>query len=155
MHGAMESGEPQPKGAIFDTNSKDRFDLVVYDDGLLVVKGTYTGVALRGAGAGMVGTGGGGLGGSVAAGGRAWEAKRLARLLTTARPELAGKEPNFFIPRQAIVRLMLRKRWYRHSLIVRTHENSAGRRFDWKPRLNNFGEVQEVLASTFPGLLDA
>jgi hypothetical protein len=151
----MESAETPPTGAIFDTNSKGRFDLVVYDDGLLAVKGTYTGVALRGASAGMVGTGGGGLAGSVAAGGRGWEAQRLARVLATGRPELAGKKPNFFIPRHAIVSLMLRKRWYRHSLIVRTHENTAGRRFDWKPRLNNFGEVQEILTSTFPGLLNA
>ena len=42
--------EVQPLGAICDTNSKGRFDLILYEDGLLAVKGTYTGVALRGAG---------------------------------------------------------------------------------------------------------
>ena len=42
-------------GAIVDTNSGGGFDLIVYEDGILAVKGTYVGVALRAGGAGMVG----------------------------------------------------------------------------------------------------
>ena len=62
-------------------------------------------------------------------------------------------EPNFFVPREQIVSLVLRKRWYGHRLTIRTHEDSAGRRFDWKPRLNDFAHVEEILASAFPQLL--
>jgi hypothetical protein len=159
-----EGGEPQPIGAIFDTNSSGRFDLVIYDDGLLAVKGTYVGVALRAAGPGMVGVGAGGLEGAVAAGtgasaayagSSAFEARRLARVLGVPRAELADQEPNCFVPREALVGLVLRKRWYGHSLTVLTNNDSAGRRFDWKPKLNNFAQVREVLASTFPGLVSS
>jgi hypothetical protein len=55
----LRSPEPQPLGAIYDTNSKGRFDLVVYSDGVLCLRGTYVGVALRAAGIGTVGGGGG------------------------------------------------------------------------------------------------
>ena len=57
-----------PLGVIVDTNSGGRFDLIVYEDGILGVKGTYVGVALRAGGAGMVGGGGSGLSGAAAAG---------------------------------------------------------------------------------------
>ena len=58
--GTADGDERVPFGVIFDTTSKGRFDLVIYDDGLLAVKGTYAGVALRGAGAGLSGAGFGG-----------------------------------------------------------------------------------------------
>jgi hypothetical protein len=148
MHGVMASSEPRPVGAIFDTNSQGRFDLVVYDDGLLAIKGTYVRAALRGAGAATAGTG---LPGGFATGGT-YEAKRLARVLESERAALVMKPPNFFISRDAIVGLVLRRRWYRHSLSVLTHESAAERRFDWKPMLNNFAQVQELLASTFPSV---
>jgi hypothetical protein len=145
------SVEPHPIGAIFDTNCHGRFDLVVYEDGLLAVKGTNIGVALRGAGPGAVGAGAG-LGGAVAAGtggsasfarGRTYEAKRLARVLESARAELVDQNPNRFIPRETIISLMLRERWYGHSLTVRKGEHTAGQRFDWKPKLNDFAQVQD------------
>jgi hypothetical protein len=154
-------GRP-PIGAIFDTNSKGRFDLVVYDDGLLAVKGTYVGAALLGAGAGMAGAGGGGLGGAAAAGagvatgraaGRRYEAGRLVRVLRSGREELIATHPNFFIARGAILGLVLRKRWYRHALTIRTRDDGAGRTFEWKPALNNFAQVQQLLTSAFPGLV--
>ena len=49
---------PELRGAIFDTESHGRFDLAIYDDGVLAVKGTYKGIAMRGAAAGS----GGGFG---------------------------------------------------------------------------------------------
>jgi hypothetical protein len=158
----IETAEQRPIGAIFDTNSAGRFDLAVYDDGLLAVHGTYLGVALRAAGAGMVGAGGGGIGGAVAAGsgvaagwtgGSRYEASRLARVLEAARDEVIGTEPNFFIPRESIIGLVLRRRWYGHSLTVRTHANNTGRKFEWKPKLNDFAQVQELLTAAFPGLV--
>jgi hypothetical protein len=46
----------KPLGVIFNTNSRGRFDLLVYDDGLLAIRGTYVGVAMRGGGnVGIVG----------------------------------------------------------------------------------------------------
>lgn len=145
----MPADDRHPLGAIFDTNSSGRFDLVVYDDGLLAVTGSYVGVALRGAAAGAQ-TGGVSPGWAA---GESYETKRLARVLQTARADLIHTEPNFFIPRASIVNLVLRKRWHGHSLIVTTDEEPDGRRFDWKPKLNNFAGVEELLTSAFPGLV--
>ena len=159
----LRSPEPQPLGAIYDTNSKGRFDLVVYADGVLCLRGTYVGVALRAAGIGMVG-GGGGLSGGVLAGGggsagfgaaRSYEERRLVSALASGREEAVKRKAGFFIPRDTIIGLALRTRWYGHSLTIRTTDDDAGRRFDWKPRLNTFAHVQEILASAFPQLISA
>ena len=140
---ADEPNEPSPVGAIFDTTSRGRFDLVIYADGLLGVKGTYLGVALRGGGAGA---GAAGLGQSS---GEAYERKRLATKLESGREQLLREAPNFFIAREVIRDLALRKRWFGHSLTVRTEFEPEGRKFDWKPRLNVFDEVERVLRVAF------
>jgi hypothetical protein len=139
--------EPTPIGVIFDANSRGRFDLVIYADGLLAVKGTYVGVMLQGAGAGAGGAGAG-VGWSS---GRRYEQRRLSKKLQRGRAQLMHEAPNFFIPRDSIADLALRKRWHGHSLILRTHDDRTGRRFEWKPALNNFAEVEERLRSVFAG----
>jgi hypothetical protein len=139
-----------PRGAILDTTSNGRFDLVVYDDGLLAVKGTYVGVMLRGAGAGLGSAGRGGAGVALgSSAGVSYEAKRLARVLESGREQLVRQEPNFFIARDSILSLTLRKRWHGHCLTIRTAEDPAGRKFEWKPALNKFSQVQELLAIAF------
>jgi hypothetical protein len=145
---AEEPNEPSPVGAIFDTTSRGRFDLVIYEDGLLGVKGTYLGVALRG---GAVGAGAAGLGQSS---GETYEQKRLAAKLASGRERLIREDPNFFIARQVIRDLVLRKRWHGHSLTVKTEAEPQGRTFDWKPRLNDFDEVERVLRTAFPDLVN-
>jgi hypothetical protein len=146
----MDGGdEPTPVGAILDTNSNGRFDLVIYEDGLLAVKGTYVGVMLRAAGVGI-----GGAGPAVGwSSGSKYETKRLAERLRCGREQLVHREPNFFVTAESIVGLALRKRWHGHSLIVRTHEHTEGRRFDWKPRLNSFPQVEGQLWAAFPNLV--
>ena len=146
----------EPLGAIYNTTSRGRFDLVVYRDGLLAVRGTYANVALRAAGVAMIGAGVGA--GAVAAGAArsaaSLEARRLRAALGAGRDSLAHEGANFFIAREAIVGLSLQKRWHRHSLIVRTHEDDAGRRFDWKPALNRFESVRQVLTCALPDLVE-
>ena len=149
----------EPLGAIHNANSKGRFDLVIYEDGILAVKGTYIGVALRGAGVGMVGAGGSGLGGAAAAGGgaavgsaggRSYEGKRLAKLLSQPRTDILGNDPaNFFLPRSEIIGVVLRKRWHGCSATIKTLADPDGRKFSWKPALNNFSYVRGVLESAF------
>ncbi len=158
----------EPLGVIFNTNSRGRFDLLVYDDGLLAIRGTYVGVALRGGGAGMAGVGGGagaggGLTGAAAAGaGTAagwsgatrYEGKRIAKILRCSRVELIeADQVNFFIPRASVSGVVLRKRWYGCLLTVRTDADPAGRRFTWKPALNNFAHVRELTLAAFDDLL--
>ena len=145
----MDRDEPTPVGAIFDTNSKGRFDLVIYPDGLLAVEGTYVGVALRGAGAGL----GGSEAGIGAASGSSYERNRLANKLRAGRREVLSDPSTFFVQRESIFDLALRKRWHGHSLMVRTYEDPEGRRFDWKPALNNFATVEQQLRSAFPDLV--
>jgi len=147
-----------PLGVIVDTNSGGRFDLIVYEDGILGVKGTYVGVALRAGGAGMVG-GGSGLSGAAAAGagsaggiraGRGYEQKRVSKLLTMPRSEvLAGDPKNHFVPVEQIAGLVLRKRWHGHSLTIATRDHPSGRKYSWKPALNNFDQVRSMLEAKF------
>jgi hypothetical protein len=151
--------DPVPVGAIHDTNSRGRFDLVIYQDGILAVKGTYIGVALRGAGVGMVGAGGGGLGGAASAGGgaavgalggRSYEGKRIEKLLRHPREEVVASNPaNFFLPRKEIIGVVLRKRWHGCSATIKTEGDHDGRTFTWKPSLNNFSHVRRVMESAF------
>ena len=152
-----------PLGAIVDTNSKGRYDLLVYSDGILAVRGTYVGVALRSAGVGMVGAGGGGIGGAATAGagaaagefgGKSYEDKRLDRVLGHSRDEIAKLDSNnFFVGKEQITGVVLRKRWHGCSLILKTVENPGGRRFSWKPALNRFQAVREVVAAAFGPLV--
>jgi hypothetical protein len=147
-----------PLGVIVDTNSGGRFDRIVYEDGILGVKGTYVGVALRAGGAGMVG-GGSGLSGAAAAGagsaggtraGRGYEHKRVSKLLTMPRSEvLTGDPKNHFIPVEEIAGLVLRKRWHGHSLTIVTRDHPSGRKYSWKPALNNFDRVCGMLEAKF------
>jgi hypothetical protein len=148
-----------PLGVIVDTNSGGRFDLIVYEDGILGVKGTYVGVALRAGGAGMVGSGGSGLSGAAAAGtgsaggtraGRVYEQKRVSKSLTMPRSEvLAGDPKNHFVPVEQIAGLVLRKRWQGHSLTIATRDHPSGRKYSWKPALNNFDQVYSMLEAKF------
>jgi hypothetical protein len=148
-----------PIGAIVDTNSGGRFDLIVYEDGILAVKGTYVGVALRAGGAGMVGGGGSGLSGGAAAGagsaggtlaGRGYEQKRVSKLLAMPRSEvLAGDPENHFVPVGEVVGLVLRKRWHGHSLTIVTRDKPTGRKYSWKPALNSFDRVCGMLQAKF------
>jgi hypothetical protein len=155
-------GDNQPLGAIFDTNSKGRFDLLVYDDGLLAIRGTYVGVALRGGGAGMAGAGGGLTAAAAAGAGTAagwsgattYEGRRIAKILRQSRDEVAAANPsNFFIPLASMKGVLLRKRWYSCSLTVRTSADPDGRKFTWKPALNHFAHVHELAQSAFGDLL--
>jgi hypothetical protein len=156
-------GEKLPVGVIFDTNSHGRFDLLIYPDGILGVRGTFLGVALRGVGAGMVGAGGSGLGGATTAGigvaggsnlGKNLKGKRVSRLLTRPRSKILELHvQNFFVPITGISVLQLHKSWSECSLNVITSENPSGRSFRWKPALNSFNMVREVITTAFGDLL--
>jgi hypothetical protein len=140
-----------PLGVIVDTNSGGRFDLIVYEDGILGVKGTYVGVALRAGGSGLSGAaaaGAGSAGGTRA--GRGYEQKRVSKSLTMPRSEvLAGDPKNHFVPVEQIAGLVLRKRWHGHSLTIATRDHPSGRKYSWKPALNNFDQVYSMLEAKF------
>lgn len=151
------SHEPGPIGAIFNTNSRGRFDLVIYNDGILGVRGSYWGVALRAGGVGMVGAGGGGVASGAVAGGagglgsrgaRSYETKRLSRILSRPRHEIIDSDDrSFFIQEDVITKAVLRKRWHGCSLTIKTDVDTAERDFSWKPALNNFAYVRDVLTA--------
>jgi hypothetical protein len=130
-------------GAIHDTNSHGRFDLLVYDDGILAVRGTYFGVAL--------------LGATYRAGGRSarrYETKRIEKLLRDGRDLALRHDPrNFFIGRAEIAALRLRKRWFERSLTVERLDPAAVRTYTWKPALNSFDQVSFLLQSAYGDLL--
>lgn len=151
--------QKEPLGVVHDTNSHGRFDLIIYEDGILAVKGTYVGVMLLGAGAGMAGAGGSGLGGAIAAGtgaaagstaSNSYERKRLAKLLSQPRADIiASNAANFFIARTDITGVVLHKRWHGCSATIRMQADPDGRKFSWKPALNKFSSVRDILETAF------
>jgi hypothetical protein len=153
----------QPLGVIFDTNSSGRFDLLIYDDGLLAVRGNYVGVALLGAGAGLGGAVGGLAGGGIVGAGAAvghtrpkgYRGKRIAKLLQRSRQELLEEHGvNFFLALTAMSGVVLRKRWHGCALTISTEAAPVEERvFTWKPALNNFGYVRELAGTAFGDLL--
>ena len=140
-----------PLGVIVDTNSGGRFDLIVYEDGILGVKGTYVGVALRAGGSGLSGAAAAGTGSAgCTRAGRGYEQKRVSKSLTMPRSEvLAGDPKNHFVPVEQIAGLVLRKRWHGHSLTIATRDHPSGRKYSWKPALNNFDQVYSMLEAKF------
>jgi hypothetical protein len=146
-------GAQQPAGVVFDVNAKGRFDLVVYDDGILAVRGTYAGVALRAAGVGMVAAGPDTTAGATigAAGASAYEARRLAKIIggRTRDEILELSAQNSFIPRDTVTAVVLRKRWYGCSLVLCTSMEADGQRFTWKPALNDYASIRTVLKTVF------
>jgi len=147
----------RPLGVIVDTNSAGRFDLVLYEDGILAVRGTYMGVALRAGGIGMVGGGPAAAGGGAATGnlaGRGHEGARLSNLLQEPRSAvLRDHASNHFIPVDSVLRVALKNRWHEHSLTISTREHPDGRKYVWKPALNDFKRARTMLEAKFGALL--
>lgn len=154
-----------PLGAIVSTNLRGRFieplvDLLIYSDGILVVRGSYVGVALRAAGAGAGGAGGSWIGQSIAGGigagtgqrvGQSYEANRIAQLAEQSRETLyATDKNNFFIAAASVDRVRLQKRWYGARLMVDTRDETPPRSFSWKRARNDYTQVRDLLAATFP-----
>jgi hypothetical protein len=140
------------------------FDLVVYSDGILVLKGTYVGLILRGAGTGMAAAGGGGVGSGLTAGagsaagwraGQTYEGKRLAKLLERTRPEIMrANAKNCLLPRESLTHILLRRRWHGGALTITTSTQPEQRTFTWKPTVNDFASVRSLLCETFGPIVD-
>ena len=81
---------------------------------------------------------------------RGFEQKRVSKLLAMPRSDvLAGDPANHFIPVEEVVGLVLRKRWHGHSLTIVTRDQPTGRKYCWKPALNNFDRVCGMLQAKF------
>jgi hypothetical protein len=66
------------------------------------------------------------------------------------RAQIVASSPqNFFIARDTINGIVLRKRWRGCSLSLRTSTDQGGRRFTWKPALNDYASVRTVLKTVF------
>lgn len=150
---------PVARGCIFDTNAKPpspkgRFDLLAYDDGLLALHGNYLRTVILGASAGA-GAAAPGIAeaGAVAGtdGRRGYDLKRFVATAGHPRDELLAEHPsNHFMPVSQIAALVLRRRWYEHSLQV---DGATARTYRWKPKLNRTDYVVELLTSTFGDLV--
>lgn len=150
----MTSSTPVARGCIFDTNAKapaprGRFDLLAYDDGLLAIHGNYLRTAILGGSAGA-GVSGASIAVAEAVAGTAglhgYDAKRFAAAASRRRHELlAGHTSNHFLPASEIAALVLRRRFYEHSL--RVERVSGAWTYRWKPRLNRVDYVIDLLAS--------
>lgn len=112
----------------------------------------------------MVGAGGAGLGGAVAAGmgvaggataAKSYESKRLEKLLIHSRSEILDlDQKNFFISATLVTGVRLEKKRSGCALVIKTIDNPTGRKFRWKPALNNFSNVLDVVSSTFGNVLE-
>lgn len=144
--------EPTIRGVIHDTNLHGRFDLLLYDDGILAVKGNYVRTALLAGGATL-----GGAGATAAVGGVAGIARlgrnrrdKRADSPTPARAALLSAHPtNHFIDRAELTDLALTKRWYAHSVTFTTGDGRGGGKYSWKPALNNYRQVRQTLLDVY------
>ena len=133
-------------GVIFDTNSSGRYNLVVLEQGIAALRGNYRSSAVLGASAAA----GGAFAAAIASG--AWtrrEGAYLRNLPATDSGALLERDPrNFLISDREISKVFLRRRWFEHSV---TLELASGerRRFAWKPRLNDFRRVRQLLTDRF------
>lgn len=143
---------PAARGCVFDTNLKSpaprgRFDLVVYDDGLVAIHGSYVRTAMLGASA-ATGVGVPGTTVGAAKGLGRYDLKRFTTVATCGRDELLARHSsNHFLPESDIFGLVFRRRWYEHTLEVDL--DSVARIYRWKPKLNRVDHVVELLITTF------
>lgn len=111
---------------------------------------------IRGALFGLAGVGGllrlAGL--VIPPGGGGREQKPLVAKLASGRECILREDPNFFIARRVVRDLVLGKRWHGRSLTVKTEAEPRGRTFNWKPRLNDFDEVERALRTAVPDLVN-
>jgi len=138
-----------PRGCIFDTHAKPpspkgRFDLVVYDDGLLALHGNYRRPArTQGTGEPPAGVS--------AVPMRGHDLKRFTSIAGQSRDELLARHPsNHLLATSDITGLHLRRRWTEH--VLRVEVGGEERTYRWKPRLNRPGYVIDLLSSTFGSL---
>lgn len=134
-------------GFILDTNGAGRFDLLIYPDGVLAVRGGYGDTVALSAQGAFSGAG-------ILSPSRPALPARISRLLPLSRADaLAGDARNFFIPRSTLLGVELKKRWYGHSIVLITQTEPAGRRFQWKPAFNRFEAVQQSVSSAFGAIV--
>jgi hypothetical protein len=139
-------------GAVFDTNSRGRYDLLVYDDGILAIRGNYRNAALAAARGGTLGGPGFGLGPSQPP--SLYIPRILGPLIDLSRDQLLARDEshNFFTPTASITAVQLTKHWYAHSLTLTTSLGPDGRRYSWKPAFNHWPYVKELLHRALPTL---
>jgi hypothetical protein len=78
----------------------------------------------------------------------------MAKRLALSRTQLIdANNRNFFIPLSSIRAIVLRKRWHGCALIVPTDDQPAGRKFTWKPALNDFSRIHELCQRVFGELV--
>src|ERR1035437_4604750 len=100
-------------GFILDTNGAGRFDLLIYPDGVLAVRGGYGDTVALSAQGAFAGAG-------ILSSSPPAVPARISRLLPLSRADaLAGDARNFFIPRATLLGVELKKRWYGHSLLLK------------------------------------
>ena len=134
-------------GAITNTNSKGRFDLLVFSDGMMAIRGSYVGVVLRAGGAGSGAAPAAGMGWGA---GGAYDDSRISRAMAVPREELLRQDSrNFFLELTKMTSVVLERHWYGHGLTVFSTTNPSGRRFTWKPALNQFHYVRDIVTQAF------
>jgi hypothetical protein len=145
--------DPALLGAIANTNSPRRLDLLVYDDGIVGVPGSYLGTVALGAGAGV----GAGMGSPIAAGTGAAsgiagagsvDGRRIARALAMPRTELLRRDGVEFIAETSVQSALLTKRW-QGAWLTLDLDSSEPRTFRWKPVMNRFEVVDATLRELF------
>lgn len=148
-----DQGQLPVLGQIHDTNLHGRFELLLYADGILAVKGNYVRTALLAGGAVLGGAGGAAAVGGVAAAtrrGRFTRDKRTELPSPSRAQLLSGHPTNHFIPRAELAGIALKKRWYSHSITVTTTAGAPEpRKYTWKPALNHYQLVRQTLLNIY------
>jgi hypothetical protein len=114
-------------------------DLVVFDDGVLVGRGSVRSAIRAMAEAGVFRSGSASIAAIAGPGpdGSAWTQGRDALL--------AGDPSAVFIPFDALVALRLKRGWFGNGRLELVGLDGTTRRYDWKKLYNDFDDVEALL----------
>jgi hypothetical protein len=128
----MTQHSPTPLGVITNISTMRRMlDLFIYDDALLVARGSAAGAGLRGAGAW--------------AAARARDDQRIRREAASGREELLNASPdNRLIAFDHVATARLTKHLLGSRLVI-TYTDGATDKFEWKRTYNDHAAVATIL----------
>src|SRR4029079_1599063 len=127
------------------STARTMLDLVVYEDGIVVAKGSLRSAVQSMAAAGVFRAGTVAVESVVGAEVTRPEAERDALL--------AGDPPAEFLPFASMSALRLKKDWFGNGRLEVVASNGSKRRFDWKKVYDDFGDVEALLRRAAPSLV--
>jgi len=134
----------EPIGAIRNiSTARAMLDLLVYDDGIVVAKGSLRSAVQQMAAAGVFRAGNAAIAGAVGA-------PDPGRTVPDRDALLATDSSAEFLPFASATELRLKKDWFGNGRLQVVGADGSTRKFDWKKLYNKFDDVEALLRRAAP-----